>query len=209
MKGRMVAVDISWAMLDGGSRDPRSGRSRDRVAGRRCVVRDLFSDKAFDLILCQQGLQFFSDRNRRAAGDAAGVGSWRPPRYQRLATAGLDRHPLYNALFQATASHLGAPVSAFDVSFSLGDAEELQALLEGSRISAHNRNIAIAGNPPPLLLSFLCNLPLLARQRPSLLLFRWMFQSVKLSSKLLLASSVLLFPPIYKKENWCFRCTPI
>jgi hypothetical protein len=36
---------------------------------------------------------------------------------------------VYKALFEATARHLGASVSDFDVSFSLGDADELEGLL--------------------------------------------------------------------------------
>jgi SAM-dependent methyltransferase len=101
--------------------------------------------------LCQQGLQFFSDRNRAlqemrrvlAAGGRLGISVWQQ----------LDRHPLYNALFQATASHLGAPVSAFDVSFSLGDAEELQALLEGvgfQRITVTPQSLKIRLPSPEL-----------------------------------------------------------
>ena len=42
----------------------------------------------------------------------------------------LSRHPLYEALFNAIARHLSIPISKIDVSFSLGDAEELRGLLE-------------------------------------------------------------------------------
>ena len=148
--GRVVALDISPAMLDVGAAIPVAGGAGiEWLEGDALCVP--FSDKAFDLILCQQGLQFFSDRNRAlqemrrvlAAGGRLGISVWQQ----------LDRHPLYNALFQATASHLGAPVSAFDVSFSLGGAEELQALLEGvgfQRITVTPQSLEIRLPSPEL-----------------------------------------------------------
>ena len=42
----------------------------------------------------------------------------------------LDHHPVYKALFEATACKLRTNVSDFDVSFSLGSAAELRTLLE-------------------------------------------------------------------------------
>ena len=41
----------------------------------------------------------------------------------------LQRHPVYEALFEATTRHLGAALSDVALSFSLWDAEELRALL--------------------------------------------------------------------------------
>ena len=51
----------------------------------------------------------------------------------------LRRHPVYEALFEATARHLGASISTLDVSFSLWDSEELRTLLS----EAGFRQIAI------------------------------------------------------------------
>ena len=81
-------------------------------------------DGAFDLVLCQQGLQFFSDRAaalremRRVLTDSGRVvlSVWQA----------LQRHPVYEALFKATTRHLGAAISDVALSFSLWDAEELQ-----------------------------------------------------------------------------------
>ena len=84
-------------------------------------------DGAFDLVLCQQGLQFFSDRAaslremRRVLADGGRVvlSVWQA----------LQRHPVYEALFEATTRHLGAATSDVALPFSLSDAEELHALL--------------------------------------------------------------------------------
>ncbi|MGD9617921.1 MAG: class I SAM-dependent methyltransferase [Alphaproteobacteria bacterium] len=149
-EGRVVALDISPAMLAVGAAIPAAGG-----AGIEWLEGDAlslnFPDQAFDLILCQQGVQFFSDRKRAlqemrrvlAPGGRLSISVW-----QRL-----DRHPLYKALFQATARHLGASVSAFDVSFSLGDAEELRVLLAGAgfqRVTVTPQSLEIRLSSPEL-----------------------------------------------------------
>lgn len=125
VEGRVVAVDINSAMLavgravlapDGAPIEWREGNA---------VNLDL-PDRAFDLVLCQQGLQFFSDRTaalretRRVLtkDGRAAFSVWQQ----------LDLHPVYKGLFEAMARHLGAMVSDFGVSFSLGDADELEGL---------------------------------------------------------------------------------
>ena len=63
-----------------------------------------FPDQSFDLVFCQQGLQFFSDRDlalsemRRVfiPGGRVAISVWQQ----------LSFHPLYEALFKATACHL-------------------------------------------------------------------------------------------------------
>ncbi|MCL4765267.1 MAG: class I SAM-dependent methyltransferase [Hyphomicrobiaceae bacterium] len=127
VEGRAVALDINPDMLAVGRATlpvpagaPIEWREGD------ALNLDL-PDQAFDLVLCQQGLQFFSDRaaalreTRRVLNGAgrAVFSVWRD----------LDLHPVYKALFEATARHLAADISDFDVSFSLGDADELEALL--------------------------------------------------------------------------------
>src|SRR3546814_1326010 len=85
-------------------------------------------NQAFDLVLCQQGLQFFPDRpaalreiRRVLAPEGRTVVSvWQD----------LDYHPVYKALFEATARKLRTNVTDFDVSFSLSNAEELRTLLQ-------------------------------------------------------------------------------
>lgn len=130
--GHVLGVDINPAMLE-------EARYRARAAGvaiewqQGDAVTAAVPEGAFDLVVCQQGLQFFSDRLAGARlihrslrpGGRAVVVTWR----------GLDRHPLYQALADAETPHLaslGAEVSRVDVEapFSLGDPEELTHLLE-------------------------------------------------------------------------------
>lgn len=103
-----------------------------------------FPDQGFDLVLCQQGLQFFSDRGAalreirrvlKAEGRTV-VSVWQD----------LDRHPVFKTLFEATAHKLGANVSDFALSFSLGDAGELRALFQEAgfgRIEVAPRSLEI------------------------------------------------------------------
>jgi SAM-dependent methyltransferase len=75
----------------------------------------------------QQGLKFFPDRDaalremRRvlADGGRVAISVWQA----------LNRHPVYEALLEATARRLGATIATVDLSFSLGDADELRTLL--------------------------------------------------------------------------------
>ncbi len=126
-EGRVVAVDINPAMLAvGRARSASAGVAIEWLEGNAASL-DL-PDEAVDLVLCQKGLQFFADR-------AASVREMR-----RVLTDGgrvvisvwqaLRRHPVYEALFEATARHLGASISTLDVSFSLWDSEELRTLLK-------------------------------------------------------------------------------
>jgi ubiquinone/menaquinone biosynthesis C-methylase UbiE len=89
-------------------------------------------DHSFDLVLCQQGLQFFPDRAagaremRRVARDTgrAALAVWQ----------GLDRHPLFAALAEAELPELtrfGVSVTHGDLvaPFSCGDPDVLRDLL--------------------------------------------------------------------------------
>jgi hypothetical protein len=75
---------------------------------------------------------------------------------QRVLTAGgrvaisvwqaLKRHPVYEALFEATARHLGANIATVELSFSLSDADELRTLLDNAgfqRIEIFPRSLNI------------------------------------------------------------------
>jgi SAM-dependent methyltransferase len=141
--GKMVALDISPAMLDVARTLPvPAGATIAWVEGD--AIRLDLPDDAFDLVLCQQGLQFFPDR-------AASVREMR-----RVLTDGgrvvisvwqaLHHHPVYEALLQATARYLGVALSAVDVSFSLWDAKELRTLLSDAgfqRLAMTPRSLTI------------------------------------------------------------------
>jgi ubiquinone/menaquinone biosynthesis C-methylase UbiE len=125
-EGRVVALDISPEMLAVARALPApTGATIEWREGDAIAL--VLPDDAFDLVLCQQGLQFFSDRAaslremRRVLTDGGRVvlSVWQA----------LQRHPVYEALFEATTRHLGAATSDVALSFSLSDAEELRALL--------------------------------------------------------------------------------
>ncbi|HEY8599027.1 MAG TPA: methyltransferase domain-containing protein [Thermomicrobiales bacterium] len=88
-----------------------------------------FADGAFDVVLCQQGLQFMADKRAALAeayrvlapGGRALLSVWRPTRDT----------PGWRALEEALARRVGAATAALPP-FSLGDARALRALLVGA-----------------------------------------------------------------------------
>jgi len=140
---KVVALDVNPDMLAVARALPAPAGATIAWLEGNAIRLDL-PDDAFDLVLCQQGLQFFPDR-------AASVREMR-----RVLTEGgrvaisvwqtLHRHPVYEALLHATARHLGAPSATVDVSFSLGDADELCTLLSGAglqRIEMTPRSLTV------------------------------------------------------------------
>jgi len=128
-EGSIVAVDINPAMLavarslpvpDGAAIEWREGNAMALP----------LPDGAFDLALCQQGFQFFTDRpaaareTRRvlAPGGRIALSVWKA----------LEHHPFYAAMFGAMAHRLGVPVATLALAFSLGDAGELQDVLNSA-----------------------------------------------------------------------------
>jgi ubiquinone/menaquinone biosynthesis C-methylase UbiE len=125
-QGKVVALDVNQDMLAVARALPApAGATIEWLEGNALSL-DL-SDDAFDLVLCQQGLQFFPDRPaalremRRVLteGGRVAISVWQA----------LQRHPVYEALFKATARHLGATIADVELSFSLSDADELRTLL--------------------------------------------------------------------------------
>lgn len=127
VNGEVVALDINPEMLavgrailapEGANIEWQEGNAMDLP----------LPDRAFDLVLCQQGLQFFSDRARSlremrrvlADGGRVVLSVWQ----------GLELHPVYHTLFEATLRHLGGTLSDVAVPFSLSGAEDLRALLD-------------------------------------------------------------------------------
>ena len=122
--GQVVGLDVSPAML-------AVARARAAAEGAQIEWREAdavalpFPAGAFDLVLCQQGLQFVPDRPaavremRRvlAPEGRVAVAAWRD----------LAFHPVYRALGEALRRRLG---TGFEAPFSLGEAGDLRALLE-------------------------------------------------------------------------------
>ena len=125
--GKVVGLDINPNMLAvARARPAPEGAAIEWRVGDAVALP--LPDDAFDLVLCQQGLQFFPDRAaatremRRVLTDGGRVALdlWRD----------LDRHPLYEAMLTAEARYLGIPMSEAASPWSLPDAGELRGLLE-------------------------------------------------------------------------------
>jgi SAM-dependent methyltransferase len=126
VEGKVVGIDISAAMLRVARSLPvPQGAPIEWLEGDATALE--LANKTFDLVLCQQGLQFFSDRRRALLemrrvlemGGRLVFSVWR----------GLGHHPVYEALFLAVARRFDLQLSDLDVSFSLGRAEDLRTLV--------------------------------------------------------------------------------
>jgi SAM-dependent methyltransferase len=122
--GLVVAVDISASMLAiAAACAPKAGEARIAYLEGRAESLPV-EDDAFDLVLCQQGLQFFGDR-------AAGLAAMRRALVARgrLAIAtwtGLSSTTSFAALANALERHLGADVGAqMRQPWSLSNGDEL------------------------------------------------------------------------------------
>lgn len=130
--GRVVAVDLNPGMLAVARSLPAPpGAAIDWRAG-DAVTLDL-GNGAFDLVLCQQGVQFFTDR----AGALQHMHRvLKPGGRMVLATwCDVSRHQLFGEFAEVEAPRLGplgVSVDELFAPFSLGDAGELRALLEGA-----------------------------------------------------------------------------
>lgn len=127
--GRVVGLDIDSGML----RVARERSSSDgvEVEWREDDATDTGLPAAsFDLVLCQQGIQFFEEPESalREARRVLGVGGrmvlnvWKP----------LAHHPVYEGLLEAEARYLGADLDTVATPFTFGDSERLSALMHGA-----------------------------------------------------------------------------
>lgn len=133
-EGHVAGVDISPAMLSAAQK--ASEAEGLAIAWQHGSAQALpFDNGAFDLVVCQHGLQFMPDRAaalsemRRvlAPGGQAIIVTWR----------GLDQNPLFAAFDRALRSRFDAP--AVEIPFSLGDPAELGSLL----LNAGFANVAV------------------------------------------------------------------
>jgi ubiquinone/menaquinone biosynthesis C-methylase UbiE len=127
--GAVVPVDMNTAMLTVGRSLPApDGASIDWREGNALALP--LPDGAFDLALCQHGLQFFPDRVaalREMArvlrpGGRIAVSVWRS----------LEHQPASRLIYEALARHMNTTPATLLPSFALGDAEELRALLDSA-----------------------------------------------------------------------------
>src|SRR5690349_3816096 len=117
----LTGIDINEGMLN-------APRTNPQVEWRRGSATELpFDAASFDVVLCQQGLQYFPDRSAAmremarvlAPGGRVCLNVW----------GALERQPFFVAAIEAIGDFLGADAQApFRLAFSLNSAEELRRL---------------------------------------------------------------------------------
>jgi ubiquinone/menaquinone biosynthesis C-methylase UbiE len=126
-RGTVIGLDVNPDMID----TARAAAERDHLAiewHTSPAEQLLFPDKHFDLILCQFGLMFFTDKQGALKemhrvlkkGGRLVLSAWQ----------GLDRHPFYQTLHAVSQRHFGK--SSVEAVFSLGNADKLRKLLTNS-----------------------------------------------------------------------------
>jgi ubiquinone/menaquinone biosynthesis C-methylase UbiE len=122
-RAQMAALDPSVPMLDvGRATAVREGVAIEWHEGRAEAMP--FADASFDLVLMQQGLQFFQDK---AAGLSETHRVLVPGgRVVSSTWTALERNPFSLAFAEVIHRHLGTP--AMHTPFALGDRSELQAM---------------------------------------------------------------------------------
>lgn len=130
--GTVVGVDINPAMLTVARSLPApEGASIDWREGSASALP--LPDRAFDLALCQAGLQFFPDR-LAALREMHRV--LRPGGRVALSVArSFEHNPASQIIWEAIARHLDTTPTVLARQFSLGDAGELHALLESAGLT--------------------------------------------------------------------------
>lgn len=140
--GSISAVDVNPGMLEVARTLPRAERVEWRQGDAAALP---YPDASFDLVYCQQMLQFVPDR-RGALGEMHRVLA--PGGRSAIAVwGGIDRSPGYGALETALGRY-GGPDAAAEIRapFSLSDAGELASLMEEAGfvgIELHSRQIEV------------------------------------------------------------------
>lgn len=125
--GRLVGVDLNSNMLDVAlKRPPTDGAPVEWRHGDAASLP--CSNSEFDIVICQQGLQFFSDKPGALRemyrvlkpGGLVAISVWRP----------IEHSPCHLAIAEALGRHVGEDVAQrFQAPFSLGDTAALHALI--------------------------------------------------------------------------------
>ncbi|ULH15591.1 methyltransferase domain-containing protein [Deinococcus sp. KNUC1210] len=130
--GRVAALDLNPAMLEIARRHAPTAGAAVPEWHHGSAQSLPFPDASFDVVLCQQGLQFFPDRALALSE------MWRVlvpgGRVVVLVNHEIGRNPLYQQLSSAALRLIGVDVYA--AAFALGDAEKLRHLLTGANFEA-------------------------------------------------------------------------
>ena len=129
--GKVVGIDVNEGMLSMARTVPQR-HDRPPIEWHHSDATALpFPHAAFDVVLCQHGLEFFADR---AAGLREMARVLVPGgRLVLRVWRALERQPFYVALCEALERHVRAGVAApIRAAFTLADAAELRALVAGA-----------------------------------------------------------------------------
>ena len=154
--GQVTGCDLSPGMLElAMAKKPLDDAAP--IAYQQCPADDLaVPDEAFDVVLCQQGLQFFPDKAgalaeiRRALkpGGRAGVAVW----------CAIEECPFWDALAVAVGAVLGkeAEIGFRSGPWGLPEADELERLFDAADFSdvdvrRHTLPAVFEGGPPQLV----------------------------------------------------------
>jgi SAM-dependent methyltransferase len=127
--GRVVGVDLNAGMLAVARTLPASAGAPVEWREGDAAALPL-PDGAFDVVLCQQGLQFFPDRPaalREMRRVLSPTGRLALSTWQEI-----GRSPGFAALAEALARHVPAAVATIRGPFALSKADELRALVAGA-----------------------------------------------------------------------------
>jgi ubiquinone/menaquinone biosynthesis C-methylase UbiE len=126
-QGTVIGLDVNPGMID----TARAAAERDHlvIEWHTSPAEHLpFPDEHFDLILCQFGLMFFTDKH--AALQEMHRVLKKGGRLVLSVWQALDRHTFYQTLHAVSLRHFGK--SSVEAVFSLGNADELRKLLTDS-----------------------------------------------------------------------------
>jgi ubiquinone/menaquinone biosynthesis C-methylase UbiE len=124
--GRVVGLDLNSAMLDTARAMPIAEGTIEWREGNATALP--FPNTSFDVVCCQQGLQFFPDRPSAlremhrvlAPNGRLGLAVWR----------GLEHQPFYAALTEALERHVSSEAAAsLSAAFTLRDRNDIRALV--------------------------------------------------------------------------------
>ena len=126
--GQVAALDLNPAMLAVARTHAAAPGAPDIAWTQGSAQAMPFPGASFDVVLCQQGFQFFPDR----ALAAAEMHRVLVPggRALLLVSQAIRRNPLYDHLNRAMLARTGIP--AYAAPFALGEAGQLEALLRGA-----------------------------------------------------------------------------
>lgn len=127
LQGIVIGLDANPDMID----MARTAAEREQIAieWKTSSAEQLpFPDEHFDLILCQFGLMFFTDKH--AALKEMYRVLKKDGRVVLSVWQGLDHHPFYQTLHEVSQQHFGK--SSVQTVFSLGNANELRTVLTAS-----------------------------------------------------------------------------